>query len=308
MTPYLALAAGVLAFSTSGVLAKLCGAPAIAIAFWVRIVSLSYLLSTLGFSKGRGAGGSLVDARRHGIAGGLIFGFHILTYFWALKLTSVTVVFLLSAMQPAVVGVFGAILLGERLTLKQALWTAVAIGAAGFIVVGHDASGATDLFGNSIAVLSSLGYCAYFLVSRDARRILGTVEYLTVVTATSLVVVGAVASIGGVSLALRDPHDIWLLALMGFLPGTVGHVTVSWALRHVEAHAASTIMLATPLLASLWAYCFVGEIVSVGQIVAGLVVLSAIPGAIRRPELQVTAGVSDPAADGRNHSGRYSPV
>ena len=280
--PYLALAAGTLAFSTSGALTKLCTAPAITIAFWVRFFSLAYLIGALLAHQRSRSSRLLIGAAKPGLAGGVLFGFHILTYFWALKLTSVTVVFLLSSLNPAVVGMFGFFLLGEQMTRKQAGWTVLAIAAAIFVVVARDASGSIELFGNTVALISALGYCAYFLISRHARRTVGTLEYLVVSTAASILVIGAVAALGGVSVRIDRGPDLWLVAMLGLIPGTIGHLTVNWALRHVEAYAASTVLLAVPLFASLWAHLFVGERVSLVQIVSGLVVLAAIPGAIRR--------------------------
>jgi drug/metabolite transporter (DMT)-like permease len=280
-----ALATGVVAFSTSGVLTKLCGAPAITTAFWVRMFSLAYLAAAF-LAQNRGsARASLARALRHGLTAGIVFGVHILLYFWALKLTSVTVVFLLGALNPAVVGLFGWFFLDETPSRRQAFWTAVAIGAAVFVVVGRDATGDTKLLGNAIALVSALAYCGYFLLSRHARRSIGTTEFLMVTTAVSTIVVGAAALVGRVSLRVAPGHDLWMMALLGLVPGTIGHLTVSWALRHVEAHAASTVLLAVPLLASLWAYAIIGERVAVGQIVAGAIVLLAIPGAIRRPDV-----------------------
>jgi drug/metabolite transporter (DMT)-like permease len=213
----------------------------------------------------------------------MIFGVHILLYFYALKHTSVTVVFLLGALNPAVVGLFGWMFLNEHPSRPQALWTAVAIGAAIAVVVERGPAGESQLFGNVIALLSALAYCGYFLVSRDARRSHGTTEFLTVTTLVSMLIAGGSALVGGVPLRIGVTADLWLMALIGLVPGTIGHLTVSWALRHVEVHTASTVLLAVPLFASLWAYALVGERVALGQILAGTIVLLALPGAVRRP-------------------------
>ncbi|MGH7820307.1 MAG: EamA family transporter, partial [Candidatus Binatia bacterium] len=97
--------------------------------------------------------------------------------------------------------------------------------------------------------------------------------------------------------------------LLALVPATLGHLSVSWALRHVDAHGASTALLAVPLFASLWAHLFVGERVTAAQIVAGAVVLLAIPGAIRPsgPELRAVAidpGGEIPVEDGEDPTRR----
>jgi drug/metabolite transporter (DMT)-like permease len=263
------------------VLAKLCGAPAVTIAFWVRVASLATLGGAFLAQNRRESRRRLSVAFRHGVAGGAVFAVHILLYFEALKRTSVTVVFLLGALNPAVVGIAGVWLFGERVTWRRAAWTAAAIGAAVVVVRAPGASGTSSFSGNLIAAAASLGYSIYFLISRHARRELGTLEYLTVATFTSLVLVGGIAIAGGLPLTVERRADVGWIALMGLVPGTVGHLTVGWALRHVEAHAAAIVLLAVPLFASLWAHLFVGEEVNAVQLAAGLVVLASIPPAIR---------------------------
>lgn len=280
---YLALAGGVVAFSTSGALTKLCGAPAITIAFWVRVFSVAYLASALLLTAGRDSKRRLRTATRSGGVGGLLFAVHLIFFFLALKLTSVTVVFLLGALNPAVVAVAGAVLFGERLSARQVVWTVVAIAAAAVVVATRDAPGGGQALGNFFAVLATLGYCAYFLVSRQARQAVGTLEYLTAATTTSLVAIGAVGVLAGVPFSPGGAHDLWLMALIGLIPATTGHLLVNFALRHVAAHQASMVLLAVPLFASLWAYLLVGERVSAVQMAAAAAVLIAIPGAVRQP-------------------------
>jgi drug/metabolite transporter (DMT)-like permease len=279
--PYLALAGGVLAFSTSGVLTKLCDADAIAIAFWVRLFSLSYLLGAMAMYRVERRADRLRHALLLGLPGGCLFAIHLLFFFAALKQTSVTVVFLLSALNPALVAVAGALLLNERLTWRQAAWTAVAIVAATCVVLMRDSSGRSQMTGNALAVAATIGYCAYFIVSRRARQSVTTIDYMVVVTATSSIVLGLIAVVAGVPFAPGGSRDVLILALMGLIPATAGHFLVNWSLRHVPAHRASVVLLAVPLFASLWAYLLVGERVSVGQIATGVAVLVAIPGAVR---------------------------
>jgi drug/metabolite transporter (DMT)-like permease len=281
VAPYAALAGGVLAFSTSGVLTKLCSADAIAIAFWVRLFSLAYLLGAMAVYSSAPRAGRLRNALRLGLPGGCLFAVHLFFFFAALKRTSVTIVFLLGALNPALVAVAGALLLGERLTRRQAAWMGVAIGAAACVVLMQDASGGVETKGNLFALGATLGYCAYFLVSRKARQVVGTLDYMLIATATSSLVLGAIGVVAGTPFAPGERRDLLLLALMGLVPATAGHFLVNWALRHVPAHNASTVLLAVPLFASLWAHLVVGERVTAGQVAAGLAVLAAIPGAVR---------------------------
>ncbi len=276
----MALAGGVLAFSSSGVLAKMCGAEAIAIAFWVRLFSLVYLIAALLLSTAAGRSRSLSGALLPGAVGGCLFAVHLVFFFQALKLTSVTVVFLLSSINPALVGVAGAFLLGERPTARQALWTAVAVGAAGCLSMMKDASGTLHGLGNFFAVLATLGYCGYFLFTRKARQTVGNLEYMTVVTATSLLVIVLTGFALHASFQPGDARDVQILALMGLVPATSGHLLVNWSLRHVPAYRASSVLLAVPVFASLWAALLVGERISFPQVVAGIVILAAIPGAL----------------------------
>lgn len=280
--PYLALAGGVLAFSTSGVLAKLCTAEAIAIAFWVRLFSFSYLGAALLLSSSaRRRHRPREGAVSYGVLGGCLFAVHLVFFFQALKWTSVTVVFLLSAVNPALVGLASLLFLGERPKARQAGWSALGMAAAACLVLMKDPSGAAHIMGNLCAVLATLGYCAYFIVSRRARQTIGTLEYMTVVTATSMLLIGVIGLVLQIPMSFGGARDLVILALMGLVPATGGHLLVNWSLRSVPAYPASNILLAVPVFASVWAYLVVGEQIGIGQVLAGLVILAAIPGALR---------------------------
>ena len=173
----------------------------------------------------------------------------------------------------------------------------MAIGGAALVVVARGAGGTTNIQGNLVAVASVVGYCAYFLASRRARRTVGATEYLAVAQVAAVVVVGSIAFTFGIPLTAVSRQDVLWIAVLALVPATMGHLSVSWSLRHVEAHAAATVLLAVPLLASLWAHLFVDERLGPLQIVAGALVLASIPGAVRPDRRELVEIPTDPGGE-----------
>lgn len=277
-----AVVGAVLAFSTSGVLAKLSSAPAPAFTVFVRLSSLVLLAAAGGALRLRGHRiGFGRDATGVALIGGVIFAVHVLCYFSALKRTSVADVFLLSALTPALVGFAGHFFLGERLGVRFALWTALAMAGSALVITGSVRLGGGRIVGDLLAVGSTAAYCGYFLASKVARRTMGTLAYMLIVTGVAVVLLAAaVLATDPGSLAL-GPRDLLLAAAIGALPGTLGHLLVNWALRFLSASWVSVALLAVPVCASTWAAAVLGEGVSPWQLAGGALVLLGIERAMR---------------------------
>ena len=66
-------------------------------------------------------------------------------------------------------------------------------------------------------------------------------------------------------------------------PGTLGHVLMNWAHRHVTAFAISILLLAVPVLAAAGAWVWLAEPLAPLQVAGGAVVLVAIGCIVAEP-------------------------
>lgn len=217
-----------------------------------------------------------VDAFRRSLPGGLLFGVNIVMFFSALKLTSVADATLISALQPAIVFVVAWPLFGERATVKELAWTAVAL--AGVVVVVLASAGTPEWspLGDLLAFGAVLTFTGYFLVSKRVRASIGPIEYVTGVQLSAAIVVTTI------TLATRQPLQVgsaldwvWLMIIVCG-SGIGGHVLVNWAHRYVDVTMSSVMMLAVPVVGAAAAWVVLGESLGAFQMLGGAVTLVAL--------------------------------
>ena len=228
-------------------------------------------------------GGRLTrDSFKFGWKGGVAFGTDIALFFVALQLTTVAIAVTVNALQPIVIVGFAAVLFGEKVRRYHLVWTVVAI--AGVAAVAFGASGAegSNVWGIVISFASLLTWAWYFIASKQARRSLDTLEYMTVMLTVAFVAVAPVSILTG-SLTAADGQltwkgfaGVWLIIL---LPGS-GHVLINWAHEHATLLFLSLATLATPVISAGAAAIFLGEDVNAVQWIGMGVVLVALAAVI----------------------------
>lgn len=224
-------------------------------------------------------GGRLTrDSFKFGAQGGVAFGADIALFFVALQLTTVAIAVTVNALQPIVIVGFAAVLFGEKVRRYHLVWTVVAIAGVAAVAFGATGAGSSNVWGIVISFLSLLTWAWYFVASKQARRSLDTLEYMTVMLTVAFVAVAPVSLLTG-SLTAADGHltwrtfgGVWLIIL---LPGS-GHVLINWAHEHTTLLFTSLATLATPVISAGAAAVFLGERVTAVQWVGMAVVLVAL--------------------------------
>jgi len=213
--------------------------------------------------------------------GGTLFGLHQILYFNALKLTTVTNVNLIGALQPVLVLLIAGRLFQERVTAQALVWSTVALAGAATVIVGSTGAPTRSALGDLLAGVNLFAFTAYFLVSKRIRSRTGPWEYVTGMTTVAGVVMGAACLVSRQDLGSPAGWEWAVLAGLAILPGTLGHLLTNWAHAHVSALVVSLMLLAVPALAAGLAAVILGEHVTPVQIVGGAVVLGAIAVVVR---------------------------
>jgi len=217
------------------------------------------------------------DAARHSIPGGVLFGAHVLLFFSALRLTSVANVTFIGALQPAIVLLVAGRLLDEKVTTRLVLLSACAMAGVGLIVYGNDGSDGA-LVGDLLAVANVLVWTWFFLYTKRTRDRHGVdaADYQATIMVIAAVVVTPVALLLGADAAEIDGWDWFWLSFVVLVPGTLGHLTMNWAHRYVDATVSSLIILGVPVVATAGAAMFLGESMTALQMLGAGVVLVSI--------------------------------
>jgi DME family drug/metabolite transporter len=191
---------------------------------------------------------------------------------------------------PAVAGVLGALVNGERLTARWAgATTLAAIGVVLLVAAGGDEAD-VHIGGILLAVLAGSGYATYTVM---AKRLLDRgAEPIGVMAAgfgSAGVLLVPVLLLAGPAF-LGEPGGLAMALYLGAIPTALAYILFARGLRHLSSGETTTIVLAEPLTAVALGIVVLGEqpgafaVAGAALVLAGLAVL-ALPGRRRRVEV-----------------------
>jgi drug/metabolite transporter (DMT)-like permease len=130
--------------------------------------------------------------------------------------------------------------------------------------------------GDWLALISSVFYAAYFMVTQQGRKKLPAMAYIWTMTLTSAICLLVGSQVMGFSLGGYS-RETWLAFVGAAIISQVGgYFMVSYALGHLSASVVSPTMVAQPVLTALAAIPLVGETLSTSQWLGGGVVLLGV--------------------------------
>lgn len=220
---------------------------------------------------------------RWGALAGVVFGVNMLAFLVSVKMTTVANVTLIGALQPAIVLLVAGRWFGETVSRREITCVAFAIVGVAIVIVGSAGAPEWNPAGDGIAVGAVLAYTAYFLISKQARSTVATLEYMTVVHLTAAVLMTPIALADPSELVSFGLVDLLIVLFFALVSGTAGQVVIGWAHRYVDISLSSLIMLGVPAVAAVTAWPLLGEALGPVQIVGGLITLAAIAAMMRRP-------------------------
>ena len=199
------------------------------------------------------------------------------TYFYALKFTSVTTAVILLYTYPALVTLFATVLLGERLDWIKGLVLVLPFAGCFLVAQGYDP---TALKLNLKGVLWGLGggvtAAIYSLFGKKALRRYDswtTVCYGFGFGALFLLILRSPQTI----LSKNYPWQAWIIILtLAWVPTLTSYTLFMASMKHIEASKASVATTIEPGIASLLAYLFLGETIEWPQLVGMGLVLAGI--------------------------------
>ena len=248
-----AVLASNLLFAWGFVLAKMIPMPPATLAFWRAAIGAVVL-------GGVAAAFRLPWPRLSAtvVLAGVAFGGHQLLYLAAVKQTSIAIVVLLGAMLPLMVALVSHHAIGERVSRWLVAWTGVALAGVAVVVWANVGDPSRSLAGDLLAVANMVVFAAYFIAAKAARGSgARTVPFTALVLAITTVVVLPVA-LSSTPMLPPTMSAFWLAALLALGPGN-GHLLLNWAHPRVRAALTSLLLMATPILAPVWAHLVLDE-------------------------------------------------
>lgn len=275
MLPYAALAFGVLALSFSSLFIRWSEAPGPVTSFY-RFGFAALFMLPISARQMRKTGIPPAALIAFPLAAGIFSTLDHGTWSIAIDYTRVANATLLNNMSPVWVALFAALVWREQLTRK--FWLGLVITLAGAAaVIGADFLQDTGMTGgNLLALLSSVFYAGYFLVTQRGREQIAVIPYIWLVS-----VFGALGLLV-FSLVLGMPLSgfsgtTWLIFLAAALLTQVGgYFAIAYALGHLPASVVAPTLVLQPVITALLAIPLAGEMLSVWQWLGVLAVVGGV--------------------------------
>lgn len=217
-----------------------------------------------------------VRDRRQLIASGLLLAVHFGAWTQSLGEISIARSVLLVSTHPAFTVIGERLFLGRALRPSALIGTLVAVSGAGLMVLAEGSAAGGSLLGDGLALLGAVSISAYFLLGRRLRGRLPLLSYVTplyAVTAIGIVAVALPLGAWGWPVGATG----WLaLAGLAIFPTILGHMIMSWAIRHLSATAVSTSFLGEAVGAALLAWLILGQVPETSTIPGGVAILLGI--------------------------------
>jgi drug/metabolite transporter (DMT)-like permease len=272
---YLALLGGVISIAWSAIFVRWTHMPGVASAFY-RVLFASLILWTFLLLKGMKLPRAGWLAFALAAAGGAFFAGDVGLFNVAVLHTSVGSATFLSNAAPLLVGLMTWAI--TRQLPPRRFWIALAIALAGvFFIVAADARVLTSRsFADLAAILSSICFAFYLMVTERLRQSFSAVTLLALSTTASTVVLLAFAASTRTSLAVPNCTSLAALLGLALVCQLMGYFCLTYALGHLPATVTSLILLSAAPLTAVFAFIIFAERMTLIQLLGGALVLLGV--------------------------------
>ncbi len=270
----IALAIGIVCISIFPILVKLNLTPGIISAFYRMLFSLLLLLPYVLITKQLKIPN--IKTAILAITCGIIFGSDVAIWNIAIQESTATQASLLTNLSPVWLGIFSLLFVKDK--PKNNFWIGTVIAVFGMMMlVGFSVFRNLDFdLPFSFGVLSGVLYAIYMLVSKEVLKTMNVISFMTIsLMASSL-------HLGVVSYALNEPftgfsNAGWLvLIVQAVFCQLLAWLLISYATQHMRATRVSLSLLGQGILASIFAWIFIDETISLQMVLGGFILLFGI--------------------------------
>jgi drug/metabolite transporter (DMT)-like permease len=276
VNPYLAVAIGVIAVSTSAILVKVSSAPSGVIAFYRLFFSVLIMLPV--FLLKYVSELRLITKRDWVFTGvsGVFLAFHFILWFESLNYTSVASSTVLVTLQPLFAFAGAYFFFKEKVSAKAILSGLIAIAGSVIISWGDFKISGSALFGDFLAIAACALVTIYLLFGQTVRKRMSLITYTFIVYSFSAVTLFFYVLVVGDSFYPYPGSDWVYFILLAIIPTLLGHTLFNWSIKWLSTSIISMAILFEPVGATILAYYLLAEKVIWTQIAGGLVVIAGI--------------------------------
>ncbi|GGH43824.1 DMT family transporter [Dyadobacter endophyticus] len=207
---------------------------------------------------------------------GIIFATDIAVWNLSIHYSNATQATLLTNLSPVWVGVGTFLFLPDKPGPRFWLGTLVALTGM-VILIGLDTFTSMRLdLGFGLAMLSGILYASYMLISKTVLDKIDIVSFMTVSMAVSSIYLFAICLIFDQPIWHFEPVIWGVFVIQGLVCQLVGWLTISSAVKQMDAKSVSLSLLSQAVVTGLFAWMFIGEKITAQMIGGGVVILIGI--------------------------------
>ena len=273
-SPRMMLITAMTVFGTIGLFVRRIGVSSGELALYRAVLAAallgSYLLVTGQKIPLRGIGKELILL----LISGAAMGFNWILLFEAYKYTTVSVATLSYYFAPVIVTAVCPFLFRERLTAAQLICFVMStLGLVLVIGVGDLGGGSADLKGICFGLGAAMFYATVMLLNKFIRNVDGINRTFLQFLAAIIILVPYVAFTGGVTLGALDGIGWVCLLIVGLFHTGVTYCLYFSSLKELPGQKAAILSYIDPLVAVIVSVCVLGEPLTAGQAIGGLMIL-----------------------------------
>ena len=273
MNPKLSLAFGIICISFSPIFVKLADASPSVCGFYRLFFAFIFLAPYCLYKN------NLKMDRKDillSCLGGVIFAADIALWNQSIKLISATVSTLLANLAPVWVGLISYFILRKK--SGKLFWIGTWVAIAGMVVlVGLNNLIQLQLnIGILYAIVASMLYATYMLVTKDILRRVGTIPFMFYSMLASCIFLLLLCLLLGNDLFGFNLKTWGSLAGMGILCQLIGWITINHAIGRLESTTVSITLLSQTVVAGILATFILSETLEMKEIIGSAIVLCGI--------------------------------
>ena len=300
--PYIVLAVGLLAVSSSSILSRFAQndhASSLLIAAW-RVTFATLVLTPIVISRYRA---ELAQVSRSDLIfvllSGLLLAVHFASWITSLEYTSVSTSTVLVSTNSLWVALASPFLLRERLSRITLIAVVVAVVGVFWISATGDTGTALHqgqaTLGNVLALIGAVAVGGYYMIGRRVRAKVSLIPYIWLTYGTASIALILVVLLTGQTVVGLSPDAYLWMTLIGLLPQLIGHSAYNYALGYLSAAYVSLTIPVEPIGATILAALLLQEPLVSQHITGGALILLALVLASRE-ESRTTREVQREAA------------
>jgi drug/metabolite transporter (DMT)-like permease len=209
------------------------------------------------------------------IIAGIFLALHFAFFYSAVKMTSIASATLFATLAPIFTLIYERFALKHKFPLGALIGLWMAITGAVIVQGTEFVWGSEATQGNLYALASSAFMSVVLIIAQRVRSDITNIMYTRWLYLFAALTLGLITFILGIDLSFQATDVKWILGLV-VLPTLIGHNSMSYAVKFLRPTIVGSMPFGEPILASILAWIFFGELVGMNVLIGGAITLSGL--------------------------------